>query len=47
MPMKVKVDVELPVPVLLHKRFFSRIDGRLPLRVWVEVESIQIVVVGV
>lgn len=47
MPMKVKVDVELSVSVLLHKGLFSRIDGRLPLRVWVQVEPIQVVVVGV
>lgn len=47
MPMKVKVDVELSISVLLHKGLLRSIDGRLPLWVWAQVETIQVVVVGV
>jgi phosphomethylpyrimidine synthase len=47
MPVKVKVDVELSVSVLLHQGLLSRIDSRLPFWVRVQIESIQVVVVGV
>lgn len=47
MPVEVKVDVELSVSVLLHQGFLSRIDSRLPFWVRVQIESIQVVVVGV
>ena len=47
MTMKVEVDVELPISVLLQKGLLRSIDGRLPFRVWAQIESIQVVVVGV
>ncbi len=47
MSMKVKVDVELPISVLLHKGLLRPIDGWLPFRIRAHVESIQVVVVGV
>jgi hypothetical protein len=47
MSVKIYVDVKVAVFMLLDYGLLGRIDGRLPFRVWVQIESVQIVIIRV
>lgn len=47
MSVKIYVDVKVAVFMLLDNSLLGRIDGRLPFGVWVQVESVQIVIISV
>ena len=47
MAMQIEVDLEASALILLNHSLLGLIDGGLPVRTWVQVESIEVVVVGI